>query len=202
MTAPSDSTSEHGNLASSGPDWDQISPAEEFAAIFRSAGLPYALIGGYAVNAWATPRVTDDFDFVVLANRQDIEKVEGLLSAAGFEHLRRQDSGEDSGPDFVRMFNSDRRLIIDLQTAKTDYQDLVIERAVGSLKSGVRVATPEDVVILKLIAGRSQDQKDLIDIVRSAELEWPYVEHWAEVWQVSDRLAAIRRLIEDERPGI
>ncbi len=88
-------------MVSSDPDWDRVSPAEEFAAIFRSAGLPYARIGGYAVNAWANPRVTDDFDFVVLANGQDIEKVEDILSAAGFHHLRRQETGEDSGPDFI-----------------------------------------------------------------------------------------------------
>jgi hypothetical protein len=55
---------------------------------------------------------------------------------------------------------------------------------------------------MKLIASRRKDLGDLLGLFKMPGLDWEYVEHWAEVWQVSDRLAAIRRLIEDEQPGI
>lgn len=189
-------------MGSTGPDWDRISPAEEFGKIFSRLGLPYALIGGYAVCAWSTPRATDDFDFVVLADREAIKAVEDVLVAEGFAYLRRQDAGEASGPDFIRMMNRSRGLIVDLQVSKTDYQDLIISRAVVSAGGEIAVATAEDIVVLKLIAGRSDDQKDINRLVRAGALDWVYMQHWAEIWRVADRLQTVRDALENERPGI
>ncbi len=160
------------------------------AALFQRAGLRHALIGGHGVNSWIMPRETDDYDFVVAPDRPAIEAFEAELLALGLRHVRRQDSDEPSGPDFVQMKNAISNLAVDLQVAKTDYQLLVLERAMPSETSGFSVATPEDLVVLKLLAMRSQDQRDialLVDLLGN-ELDWPYIEHWARVWDVTQNL--------------
>jgi hypothetical protein len=142
-------------------------------------------------------RSTDDYDFIVLADKAAIERVEAALVASGFSYIRRQDSGEASGPDFVQMANRERDLLVDLQAAKTDYQELVVRRA-RTTPRGIHVAAPEDIIVLKLIAFRGIDQRDLIPLLRRGGLDWGYIEEWAAFWEVTDRLALIRQARDSE----
>jgi hypothetical protein len=170
-------------------------PSEAWIAkLFARPGLNHALIGGQAVNSWIAPRETDDFDFVVSGSREVLEALESDLIGLALGVDRRQDPGTPSGPDFVRLVNATRTLAVDLQVAKTDYQWLVIERAHTAGELGLDVATPEDLIILKLLAMRGQDQRDialLIDALAD-RLDWAYIEAWAETWVVSDRLELFR----------
>lgn len=80
---------------------------------------------------------------------------------------------------------------IDLQAAKTAFQVEVVRRA-RPVAVGPAVATPEDLIVLKLIAHRSKDLIDLRNLAALPDLDWAYVERWARDWEVEDRLAAIR----------
>ena len=52
---------------------------------------------------------------------------------------------------------------------------------------------PEDVVVMKLIAGRAQDVADVEAILAAkAPLDESYVEEWAEVWGVLEAWRRIR----------
>jgi hypothetical protein len=67
------------------------------------------------------------------------------------------------------------------------------------VEGGLRVATAEDLIVLKLIANRPKDQNDLRGLLELPDLDWPYVEHWAGEWGVLDalrrlRASAVRRL--------
>ena len=195
------STKGRAALGSSFGRYLEGTPAEELARTLGGAGLAYALIGGQAVNCWAVPRITEDFDFVVLANRDAIIEVEAALRALEFEYDRRDDAGEPSGPDFVRMVSPQTGVIVDLQTAKTDFQEAVVHRAATSV-SGTRVATAEDLVVMKLIAGRSKDNDDirrLLEFVPALDLD--YVRTWARIWDVEARLDGALRWLGDDRPG-
>lgn len=161
------------------------------AALLAETGVAYALIGGHAVNAWTSPRLTEDFDLLVEANRPAIELLESCLAQAGLLTANRQDSGAASGPDFARLTNPSRTFAVDIQVAKTAYQQLVIDRATGgSLSSGFAVATPEDLIVLKLIAWRAQDQRDIALLLDTlgGRIDRPYLERWCESWQVLERL--------------
>jgi hypothetical protein len=177
--------------------------AGAFGELFEADGLGHVLIGGQAVNIWLSPRVTGDYDFTVTADRAAIEKVEADLRARGFDYIRRDDALEPSGPDFIRMTDG-KKVIVDLQPAKTDYQELVIERAVPLFGGTVRLATPEDLIVLKLIANRSKDQYDLSRLVSIPGIDWEYVEHWCRIWDVAAKLAALRAAFpppDSQSPG-
>jgi hypothetical protein len=165
--------------------------------LFDEAGLQYALIGGMAVNAWVVPRFTADIDFVVEAEPVAVRAAEERLLSAGFRYLRRQDAGGASGPDFIRMQQDATGAVIDLQAAKTPFQTAIVARAVLD-PSGVRIATPEDLIVLKLIAGRSRDQRDLAELLALSGLDWRYIEREAMVWGLGDRLRAARAAVAGE----
>ena len=160
----------------------------------RTAQLKHALIGGHAVIGWSLPRQTDDYDFIVAPVSGAIAKVRASFEGEGLRISRLHNPEAASGPDFLQLKTENGAFQVDLQTAKTQYQELVIRRAVTDARYGISVATPEDLIVLKLLAMRSQDQRDIAVLLEglSEELDWPYIELWANQWDVTDKLRIFR----------
>ena len=188
---------EHEHSDSLNPRLEPENRIEPLARLFEAAGLGFVLIGGHAVNAWVPPRLTADVDFFAEASEIGMRTVEAALEALGFRYERLQPGDDDSGPDFVRMIGASGFSPIDIQTAKTEYQVGVIQRAITAEPGDVPVASPEDLIVLKLIASRSKDRVDLDNLARLPLLDWAYIEQWAETWQVTDRLAKLRASLDE-----
>jgi hypothetical protein len=79
-------------------------------------------------------------------------------------------------------------LIIDFLLAESDFLKNVINRAVGVdfLNSKIKTITPEDLVLLKLLANRKQDLADIEKIFSSQEnkLDHSYLNKWSKVLNV------------------
>ena len=166
-------------------------PLALLAAVFERAGLAYALIGGHAVNVWLEPRFTADVDVTVMADPAALARARAGLEAAGYQVATEHGADLPSGPDFVRFTRGRDDPPIELQVAKTRLQEELIARA-RRHQGGVATATPEDLILLELIAHRPKDLADLAGLLALAEIDWPYVEERAREWDVFDRLARLR----------
>jgi hypothetical protein len=63
----------------------------------------------------------------------------------------------------------------------------------GAADSPVRVPAVEDVILLKLIAGRTQDVADVEAILATnLALDLDYLEGWARAWDVLDSWLRVR----------
>ncbi len=165
---------------------------------FRRAKLRGAIIGGVARNHWEVPRLTFDLDFTVEANQGRVEAVIAAPADHGFEVMRQQARHDPSGPDFIQLYNRELSQIVELQGAKTPFQEELINRAVElSAGSPLFVARREDLIVLKLLAFRKKDKDDLRELASHAEIDWRYVEHWSEIWEVSENLNWLRAEIEN-----
>lgn len=158
--------------------------------LFDAAGVPWALIGGHAVNAWVEPRATADVDVTCAADSAGLERLRAVFDGAGLKPERVHGATEPSGPDFLRYVSDDRRVVVEIQSAKTRLQRDTLRRAVR--QGDARVATPEDLLVMKLIAFRTKDRADLIALVSLPGLDWTYVEDHAREWSVLERLARLR----------
>jgi len=167
-------------------------PLPYLARLLASIGAEYAVIGAHAVNCWLEPRLTQDIDVTLAADRAQFESLRARLSSEGFRVAREHGTEAPSGPDFVRFVSADGEIVIEAQAAKTEFQREVIRRAVRTAE-GLRVATVEDLIVLKLIADRTKDQADLEGLIGLGTLDWAYVEKWATTWGVLDRLHSKRR---------
>ncbi|MFP6665210.1 MAG: DUF6036 family nucleotidyltransferase [Deltaproteobacteria bacterium] len=116
---------------------------------------------------------------------------QSTLLEAGFTSGKRFGDNLPSGPDFLRFDHAERAILLEIQTAKTDFQRTLVQRAVAVRGGEVRVATAEDLIVLKLIANRPQDQIDLLGLVEIEDLDWEYIERAATEWDV---LATLREL--------
>lgn len=159
--------------------------------LLEKAKLDYALIGAYAVNAWLEPRFTADIDVVAVAPAERLAEARTVLEEQGYKAEFVDGSGS-TGPDFLRFTaEGEDALLLEIQIAKTEFQLEVVRRAaVGD--SGVRISTPEDLIIMKLIAYRPKDRIDLEGLIRLPDLDWPYIEKWAGEWDVLERLHIVR----------
>ena len=171
---------------------DRRDPLAELGKILDGSQVQYALIGGHAVNAWLEPRFTADVDVTVQAGPDAFTRLRAALTRAGFAVLAEHGDGQPSGPDFARFRSLDGLMTLEIQVAKTELQAEVLRRAARTPASGMLVATPEDLIVLKLIADRAKDQIDLLGLARLPRIDWAYVERWAADWQVMDRLRRLR----------
>lgn len=163
-----------------------------------SAGISVVLIGGAAVNTYVEPRYTKDIDLTVEADPAGLETLTGLLRDAGFATVRHQPGEESSGPDFIQLKREATHDMVDLIAAKTPFQRFLMKRAERRDGQWLPVATPEDLIVLKLIANRSRDRLDVHHLATQYPIDWPYVAEWAATWGVADRLQALREALAAE----
>ena len=174
-----------------------------------AAGGPesFAVIGAVARNAWAPPRATTDVDLAIAARPEILQAIGCALRTLGYQQVRQQqaDPGEQL-PDIV-IFRSEATGLpqVDLLVAKTPFEEQVLRRAVR-IEVGpcaVPIASPEDLIVYKLLADRPRDREDIRAVLRTQArvgrpLDWQYVEQWAAFWRITDRLERLRSRIADE----
>lgn len=183
---------------------DLIAEAARLQQFLDLRGWRYCFIGGLAVLHWGEPRLTRDLDLALLTGfGTEAAYVDALLAA-----YRPRISG---ARDFalerrVLLIQSDSGVGIDVSLAALPYEETAIDRAVSvELLPGspIRLCSPEDLIIMKLFAGRETDLRDARSvIVRQGEerLDWRYIElHLTELADLKAdpslpvRLAEIRR---------
>lgn len=142
--------------------------------------LPYMVIGGQAVLVHGEPRLTRDIDITLGATTDEFDKVLDAAQKAGLKPLI------ENPRDFVRdtwvLPCADTRtgIRVDLMFSFTAYEHSAMARAAPVMMNGseVRVATAEDLVVLKILAGRARDLEDARTVMlKNPGLDRDYVKH-------------------------
>ena len=136
---------------------------------FKAAKIPGVVIGGVAVSLQGHARHTRDLDALVVAPESQWPKFLGAATRFGF-------SGRI--PDVLEFARASRMLLmqhdasgipLDISLGALDFEVETIRRAV-SIKLGrlnVPVAGPEDLIIMKAVAGRLQDLADIDNVLEA-----------------------------------
>jgi predicted nucleotidyltransferase len=143
---------------------DLFGPLDE---LLRRSGVRYAVIGAYAVAAWGTIRATRDLDLLI--ETKDIDLLRAALSQAGFDFEYRPGDPDDPIQCVLRLISEGGPQEIDvlagIKGSPPGITDRVAVVELSRLK--LRVAAPEDVIVLKLLAGSLQDIEDARAILRT-----------------------------------
>ena len=174
---------------------DPISLALLTAEQLEAAAVDHALCGGLALAAYGQPRETKDADVAVL----DVQATRiasllggaGVMAAVAFEDVQfgglRLSRVTLMGDGAVEGLN-----MVDLVQPRSDrFARRVLERAITAplRDQRIKVVSPEDFVVLKLLSTRDKDLDDAASVVaREANmLELPLVV--AEVKLLSEELS-------------
>jgi hypothetical protein len=141
------------------------------------ASIPYMLIGGLALSAWALPRATLDIDLTLWVAGDDVDRVCLLLCASYLPRIA--DPVEFVRKTRVLPVATEGGVRLDFIFAAFPFEKAMVERAalrqLGGV--GIRVATREDLILLKLPSPRDRDQEDVRLILHTygRNLDWSYL---------------------------
>lgn len=153
-----------GVLATLRAGWDAI----------RTIAAPKALIGGLALSAWNHARYTRDADVLVAIPPEQVSGLVTALLKAGFRTRHDPPLRIIDGQGIVQFtFQPADALMpfqFDVLLATTPFQRESLARAVPRHLPGdgtaVAVVRPDDLIVIKLLAGRIIDRADAAMVLR------------------------------------
>lgn len=143
--------------------------------------IPYMLIGGQAVLLYGEPRLTRDIDVTLGV---DVDKLQDILSLAGDLALKILPENVETFVNetmVLPLIHEETGIRIDFIFSFSPYEQLALGRArkIRILERDVYFASPEDVVISKIVAGRPRDMEDVSGIMlRMPDIDIAYIQQW------------------------
>ena len=153
---------------------------QRIATALDQAALPYMIIGGQAVLLYGEPRLTKDIDITLGAG---LDRLADILAAAQAAQLTLLVDPETFTRQTMVLPCTDPQsgMRVDFILSFSPYEQLAISRArtvtIGDAK--LRYASVEDLIILKVIAGRPRDLEDVKSILlKNPVAELTYIRKW------------------------
>lgn len=171
----------------------------EIVGVLEALNIDYMLIGGIANAVWGEPRATVDVDVTIAVDEPLIPATIGRLA----EHVRFAVADPVSFVGRTRVLPIDTRSGVraDVIFALLPFEMSALRRARSVRLAGrdVRVVTPEDLIVMKIISERPRDLADAEGLTRrrihELDLDYlaPLVREMAASLERPDILARWRR---------
>ena len=170
----------------------------DFVRLFDELAMDYAVMGGMAVRVHGIPRPTFDLDFTVAIRRDELPRFYERVIAAGYTVPEAYLTGwvdQVSGLPLIKVkfFVAGNSVDLDLFLAESPFQQELISRRQQHVVDGqpTWVVSPEDLILLKLIAHRPRDFVDVADVLfAQGQLDEAYLREWANELGVMAELEA------------
>jgi hypothetical protein len=147
-------------------------------SLLRKESLPCALIGGLAVSLRGQTRVTADVDFVVAASIERMLQLVDELDATQFVPLFDGVREVVEQSFILPLRHKTTGIKVDISIGISGFEQQAVRRAeeLRIAKNVIPVASAEDLILMKLLADRPQDQLDVKALVATlhAQLDWEY----------------------------
>jgi len=165
-------------MAAEIPEFPQnfLTALRELAQALEHRRIRYALIGGVATGYRSRPRFTQDLDFLLEVPQLVLPALLDDLQARGFDFDMEATIREWTRDHLTAL--AFRGIPIDwLKPLLPCYQHVIdTARPELWLDGPVRIAAPEGLILIKLLAFRSQDQVDIENLLAAnrgqLDLEW------------------------------
>lgn len=181
------------------------------AELLERMSINYVVMGGLAVRAYAIPRATEDIDFTLAIGRERLPELFDALKAQDYAVPEPYQTGWvdqlNDASKFclvkLKRYLDNHSIDVDLFLAESPFQQEILRRRQLADVEGRRlwIASAEDLVLLKLAAGRPRDWIDVADVFfTQGPLDETYMARWAVELGIADRLERALSEQHDERP--
>lgn len=156
----------------------------KLAESLDNAKILYMIIGGQAVLLYGEPRLTRDIDITLALTPDELNRILEIVRKINLKVL------VENIVDFVRKhwvlpaFDEESGFRIDFIFSWTPYEKEALERAriFEIEKYPIKFASPEDLIIHKIISGRTRDLDDIRTIMRKQSLNIKLIEKWLKIF--------------------
>jgi len=164
--------------------------------VFETAGVPCAVMGGFAVRHWALPRPTYDVDFAVAVDGDALIALLRAFAAAGYTvdpQFRAGFTDTLGGMRKVAVaaFDAGSSWTVDLFLATHPLVRSAFDRRVPAQVEGrsLPVISVADLLLFKLLPDRTKDRLDVEDVLLvCGPVDLAYLSSWADRLGIRDRL--------------
>jgi hypothetical protein len=159
----------------------------ELAKLLEEVEIDYAVMGGFAVRTHGLPRATYDLDFVVALSDEQLSELTRLLPDHGFElPPPYRDGWRDTVAEMplikATCYFDGESFAADLFIADNDFLRSAMKRRmfIECESREMWVVSPEDLILMKVVASRPRDLADIYDIrVMQPVFDLEYLREWA-----------------------
>lgn len=145
--------------------------------------LSGAVIGGLAVALRGQPRMTVDVDMVIAADVEAALSAAADLADAPFEPLFAGVEDVVRRAFILPLRHRRTGVRLDIAVGMSGFEREAVGRATGVPLGGITVpvVTVEDLLVMKALAGRPQDDQDILGIIalKGADIDWENCLHRA-----------------------
>jgi hypothetical protein len=175
--------------------------------------IPMAVMGGLALSVWKRPRATRDVDLLVGIGGRRPEELLSALTGAGFR-AKHTAPVRPLGTLQIMQLEFEPKdsfvsISVDLLLVDSEYHREALRRSVSirleNVADDIAVLSCEDLLIHKLMAGRSIDRADAAAVLRANRdlLDFGYLTRWATALRLTEELREIwREAYGDEAPQV
>jgi len=144
--------------------------------------IPYMIIGGQAVLLYGTPRLTRDIDITLGVDTDKFSTIEEICSQLSLEILSEKPADFARETKVLPAEEPKSKIRVDFIFSFTEYEAQAIKRAnqVTMDEYPVKFASPEDVIIHKMVAARAIDIEDVKSMLAKNRrtINVKYIERW------------------------
>lgn len=154
------------------------------------------IVGAVAVGVWGRPRATMDIDVTVLTDAAGLESIARAAESLGLATDRQWLEWNPllSG---VHMRLAGGGVVVDAMRPRDSHDATALQRRRAITVAGrpLWFAAPDDLIVMKLKAGRPRDFEDVIGILATQReaLDEAHMLDWARRLGISDELAYVLR---------
>lgn len=178
-----------------------IRRARLLASVLESRGTHHAFIGELAMSAWTIPVPTYEIELCLAIGSEAAPDLVRALGVEGFvppPTTLMESIGTARFQEFTVHFPYGTGLRpVDMYLAIDAFQlEALSRRRRVELEAGffTYVATPEDLLIYRIIAWRPKDRSGIERLLAvQRDLEWLYLRKWASRFHLDERLGEVLR---------
>lgn len=154
---------------------------KQLALALDKAKLPYMVFDGQAVLLYGEPRLTRDIDVTLGIDTSAAPRLLRVIGDLQWRVLVNEVDGFLRQTFVLPVLDPKSNTRIDFVFSLTEYERRAIDR--GKIVSlggiDVRFVSLEDLIVMKIVAGRPRDLEDVISVIRkNPGFDRVYIERW------------------------
>ncbi|MCD6138212.1 MAG: nucleotidyltransferase [Deltaproteobacteria bacterium] len=174
-------------------------------ASLSKRNLPYMIIGGQAVLLYGEPRLTRDIDITLGVNIDHLDDLLAVVQELSLRPLPKDIESFAKQTMVLPALDETTGIRVDFIFSFTPYETGAIKRArkVRIMDQEVNFASPEDLIIHKIFAGRPRDLEDVRTVLlKNPDIDIQYIRKWLKEFDASSDEKEFLKAFEGVLRGI
>ncbi len=161
--------------------------------------LPYMVIGGQAVLLYGEPRLTRDIDITLGVDVDHLGEVLAMVQELKLKPLPQEIESFVKETMVLPALDEHTGIRVDFIFSYTPYETGAIKRAkkVKIMGQEINIASPEDLIIHKIFAGRPRDIEDVRTVlIKNPDVDLQYIREWLKEFDESSEKKGFLKTFE------